>query len=194
MALIGGAVFLLSRFNVGERLAGAAGGAGGFFPDVAKAFTSSFAEGAGELGSQLRQIGENFQRQFSGGLLLSEQEIFGGGGFPGGTVAPETLLTQPGQQLPSFLQDAFRFFEPRPQERSVRKKAQLRSSVFAVKSAFNPFAQQRRIQLTQRRAQNVRSGKLSGDIFGGFDTAQKQEAALQKQIALSRQQFPEFFQ
>jgi len=193
LAVIGGGVLLLSRFDIGSKLTGAAGGAGSFLPNVAKAFTSQFAVGAGELGTEVSKISENFQRSILGGLLGSELEQFGGGGFAGGTVTEQTVTTQPGQSFPEFLKNAFNVFKPVPIDRATQVKASNTGSVFNVASAFTRTAQQSRILQAEATAAKVAAGTTGSSAFGGFDSALAQEAELQKQIALSREKFPEFF-
>lgn len=170
------------RFDIGGKLTSAAGGAGSFFPGLVEAFGSSFAEGAGSLGDEFRKIGENFQRSLGGGLLFSEQEALGGGGFPGGTVTERTVTRQPGQKIPTFLDNALKAFEPDlTQARENVRNRPLPSQVLSLPSVFKS-------QSTANRERTFIEQNPSG--FGSFTEA---EAALQKAIAESRQKFPQFF-
>jgi len=148
-------------------------------------FIKVFAEGAGQIGQEAVRVSENFQRSLAGGLLLSEQEIFGGGGFAGGTITEQTVITQPGARLPEFFQEALRVFEPQPVPTTIDRPSG--TSVFDIAAGFTRRAQERRI--TQANIQ----AEQGGGTFGGFGTALGQEAALQKAIAESRARFPQFF-
>jgi len=183
LAVIVGGIFLLQRFNVGGKLTDAAGGLGSFFPSLGQSFAQQFAVGASDFGNELKKIGENFQRSLGGGLLASEQTIFGGGGFPGGTVTEQTLTTQAGKIFPDFLSNAFAAFKP--VEDAARRRVP--ESIFDVSKAFTPTAQTERITTVTTRPESFSSA------FGGFGTSQAQESALQKAIAQTRQLFPQFF-
>jgi len=145
------------------------------------------------LGEELVKISENFQRALGGGLLLSEQELTGGGGFVGGTLTEQTLSTIPGEKFPAFLKNAFSAFDPgvsNKNKRSTTKKPDP-ENIFNVAKAFTPQTQLRRISQQQKTAALI--GKSSGTAFGGFESAIKQESALQIAIAKSRQLNPQFF-
>jgi len=177
--VIVGVILVAQRFGVGTRIIGGFGDLAGVITQGPLKFLEVFAQGAGSIGEEAVRISENFQRALSGGLLASEQELFGGGGFAGGTITPETLTTQPGQALPRFLSEAFRVFTPQPVPTTVDRPAG--TSIFDVATAFTRQAQEARIA----------TADISG--FGGFTSAQEQEAALQKAIAESRQRFSQFF-
>lgn len=188
LGLIGVGLFLLSRFNVGDRLIESAGGAGAFFPNIFRSFIGGGAEATGGLQEQAVKIGENLQRALGGGLLLSEQEALGGGGFPGGTVTEENVITPPGGDLPNFLQNAFKAFKPKIPDTNERPP----SRIFNVQTAFTPQAQTRRI-VTQESINAEESNQRLSQPFGGFGSAIQQESALQREIAKTRANFPQFF-
>jgi len=194
IAVILGAVVVASRFDIGGRLIGAAGGAGSTIPNILSAFTGSFAEGVSGLGANLASIGENFQRAISGGLLFSEQEAFGGAGVAGGTLTEQTLTTQAGADIPQFLSSLFQA-KPSATPSSARvSSAQRSGSVLSVRSVFTPEAQTRRISFSERNAAELEAGRDTGTTaFGGFSSSFEQEAELQRQLAESRRLFPEFF-
>jgi len=120
-------------------------------------------------------------------LLLSEQEIFGGGGFAGGTVTEQSLTTQVGEKIPRFLSNAFKAFEP-DLTRDVEKPP--KSQILDVASVFSFPVQTRRVQ---RLVTNAEQANDKSAAFGGFSSAQKQESELQKALAQSRARFPQFF-
>jgi len=188
-----GAIFLAQRFNIGGKIAEGFGGLGAFLPNIAKTFVSGFAEETGGLGEEAVKVSENFQRALAGGLLFSEQEQFGGGGFVGGTVTEQTLSTIPGgDKFPTFLKNAFAAFDPGLSNKNIRSttKKPDPENVFNVAKAFTPIAQQSRIQ--KQEIQKPTTG-ITSSAFGGFSSATGQESALQKAIAKSRQLNPQFF-
>lgn len=177
--VIVGVIIIAQRFGIGGRIIEGFGGLAGTLTQAPLEFIKVFAEGAGQIGTEAVKISENFQRAVAGGLLLSEQEIFGGGGFPGGTITEQTLTTQPGQTLPEFLRSAFTVFTPQPSPTTPDRPAG--SSIFDVVTGFT------------RQAQEARISQASISGFGGFGSALEQEAALQKAIAESREKFSQFF-
>jgi len=178
--VIVGVILVAQKFGVGGRIIGGFGDLAGVFTEGPLQFLKVFAEGAGKIGEEAIKISENFQRSLSGGLLASEQELFGGGGFVGGTITEERLTTQIGQTIPTFLQSAFRAFSPQPGPTTPDRPAG--SSIFDVASKFTRQAQEFRL-----------SGGNVTPISGGFSSPIDAEAALQKAIAESRQLFPQFF-
>ena len=184
--IIVGVILLAQRFGVGGRIIGGFGDLAGVLTQGPLKFIEVFAQGAGQIGTEAVKISENFQRALAGGLLLSEQEIFGGGGFPGGTITEQTLTTQPGQIFPEFLRSAFQAFAPQPTPTTPDRPAG--QSIFDVATAFTRRAQERRIAGVTAAATQP-----GGTAFGGFGGALEQESALQKAIAESRQRFSEFF-
>lgn len=183
--VIVGVILIAQRFGIGGRIIGGFGDLAGVLTEGPLQFIKVFAEGAGKIGEEAVKVSENFQRSLSGGLLLSEQELFGGGGFVGGTITLQRLTTQPGQTLPAFLQSAFKAFPTQPQPTTSDSPAG--SSIFDIASQFTRQAQEFRLS-----GGNVTSvGGTSA--FGGFGTPIAQESALQKALAKSRQLFPQFF-
>jgi len=173
-------ILIAKKFNIGTKVIGGFGDLAGVITGGPLQFLKSFAEGAGEIGEEAVKVSENFQRALSGGLLASEQELFGGGGFVGGTRTEQTLRTIPGgNKFPSFLENAFTAFQPDLLRIPTRPKA---SQIFNISSAFTPQAQDFRL-----------SGGNVTAIRTSFANRLDQEAALQKAIAQSRQRFPEFF-
>lgn len=177
--VIVGVILIAQRFGVGGRIIGGFGDLAGVLTQGPLEFIKTFAEGAGQIGSEAIKISENFQRSLAGGLLASEQTLFGGGGFVGGTITEESLTTQPSQKFPEFLQSAFKAFTPQPGPTTPDRPAG--KSIFDVATAFTRQAQETRLSLQQ------------GTTFGGFGDPISQEAALQKAIAESREKFSEFF-
>lgn len=173
-----GLAFLAQRFGVGGRISGAAGSLGSTLTDIPSEFLKSFSLGAGGIGEQAVSISENFQRALSGGLLASEQRLFGGGGFAGGTANEQTLTTQPGATLPKFLENAFTAFGSN-QTPTSQLSSKIGSSVFDVARGFTQRAQQARVRGFQPST--------------GFSDPQSQAQALQEEIAKSRASFAEFF-
>lgn len=184
--LIVGVILIAQRFGIGGRIVEGFGGLAGTLTQGPLEFLKVFAEGAGQIGTEAVRISENFQRSLAGGLLLSEQEIFGGGGFPGGTITEQTVTTQPGQVFPEFLRSAFQVFAPQPGPTTPDRPAG--QSIFDVARAFTRQAQESRISLVTAAA--ALPGTTS---FGGFGGAIEQEAALQKTIAEARERFSQFF-
>ena len=181
-----GVILIAQRFGVGGRIIGGFGDLAGVLTQGPLKFIEVFAAGAGQIGTEATKIAENFQRALSGGLLLSEQEIFGGGGFPGATITEQTVTTQPGQVFPEFLREAFQVFTPQPQPTTPDRPAG--QSVFDVARAFTRRAQETRI------ARVTTAAGLPGTTpFGGFGGPLQQEAALQKAIAEARERFSQFF-
>lgn len=184
--VIVGVILIAQRFGVGGRIIGGFGDLAGVITQGPLEFIKVFAAGAGQIGTEAVKISENFQRSLAGGLLLSEQEIFGGGGFPGGTVTEQTLTTQPGQVFPEFLTSAFQVFAPQPTPTTPDRPAG--QSIFDVATAFTRRAQEVRL------ANVTAAARLPGTTaFGGFGGAFEQEAALQKAIAEARERFSQFF-
>ena len=185
--VIVGVILIAQRFGVGGRIIGGFGDLAGVLTQGPLKFIEVFAQGAGQIGTEAVKISENFQRALAGGLLLSEQELFGGGGFPGGTITEQTLTTQPGQIFPEFLRSAFQVFTPQPTPTTLDRPAG--QSIFDVAAAFTRQAQERRIAGVTTAAE-LGTG---GTAFGGFAGAIEQEAALQKAIAEARERFSQFF-
>jgi len=179
--VIVGVVLIAQRFGIGGKIIGGFGDLAGVVTQGPLEFIKVFAEGAGQIGTEAVKISENFQRSLSGGLLASEQTLFGGGGFVGGTVTEASILTQPGFQLPDFLKSALEAFTPSRTPDRVAGQ-----TVFDISSAFTRQAQEFRL---------AGGGLIAtpGSEFGGFDTGIQQETALQIALAKSRQLFPEFF-
>jgi len=175
--VIVGVILVAQRFGIGGKVVEGFGGLASTITAAPLEFLKQFALGAGSIGEEAVKVSENFQRALSGGLLASEQKIFGGGGFAGGTVTEETLTTQPGKLIPEFLASAFSVFPaqrtPSTPDRPAGKSA------FDIVSAFTREAQEGRISGFQTRT--------------GFSSAQEQEAALQAEIARQRQLNPQFF-
>ncbi|MEE9215745.1 MAG: hypothetical protein V3U54_13400 [Thermodesulfobacteriota bacterium] len=184
--VIVGVILIAQRFGIGGRIVEGFGGLAGTLTQGPLEFIRVFAEGAGQIGTEAIRISENFQRALAGGLLLSEQEIFGGGGFPGGTITEQTVTTQPGQVFPEFLRSAFQVFAPQPTPTTPDRPAG--QSIFDVARAFTRQAQESRIALVTTAA-----GLPGTTAFGGFGGALEQEAALQKAIAEARERFSQFF-
>jgi len=185
--VIVGVILIAQRFGIGGRIIGGFGDLAGVLTQGPLKFIEIFAQGAGQLGAEAIKISENFQRSLAGGLLLSEQELVGGGGFPGGTITEQTVTTQPGQALPQFLQSALTVFQPRPGTPD-RPAGQ---SVFDIARGFTRSVQEGRITAVTQAAEGL--GRQGGTAFGGFGGAVSQEAALQKAIAESRERFSQFF-
>jgi len=183
--VIVGIILLAQRFGIGGRIIGGFGDLAGVLTEGPLKFIEVFAEGAGKIGEEAVKISENFQRSLSGGLLASEQTLFGGGGFVGGTITEETITTQPGQKFPEFLSSAFKAFAPQPGPTTPDRPAG--KSIFDVARAFTRQAQERRLAFTS----GVQVGKTTA--FGGLGNVLSQEAALQKAIAESRERFSQFF-
>jgi len=189
--VIVGVILIAQRFGIGGRIVEGFGGLAGTLTQGPLEFIKVFAQGAGQIGTEAVKISENFQRALAGGLLLSEQELFGGGGFPGGTITEQTLTTQPGQVLPEFLRNALQIFAPQPQPTTPDRPAG--QSIFDITSAFTRVAQERRVQLQLGTAPVISGVTQGGTLFGGFGGAIGQESALQKAIAESRESFSQFF-
>jgi len=184
--VIVGVILIAQRFGVGTRIIGGFSDLAGVLTQGPLGFIKVFAQGAGQIGAEAVKISENFQRALSGGLLASEQELFGGGGFAGGTITEQTVTTQPGQVFPEFLSSAFQIFAPQPGPTTPDKPAG--QSIFDVARAFTRQAQETRIQNVFQAIQ------IPGTTaFGGFGGAFEQEAALQKAIAEARERFSQFF-
>jgi len=179
--VIVGVILVAQRFGIGGRVIEGLGGLGGVLTQGPLEFLKVFAAGAGQIGEEAVKISENFQRALSGGLLASEQTLFGGGGFVGGTVTPETILTIPGgDPLPQFLREAFTAFTPQPSPTTPDRPAG--QSILDVAGAFT------------RRAQEFRlAGGGLTQISGSQLTPLERETALQLAVAKSREQFSEFF-
>jgi len=187
-AVIVGVILLAQRFGIGGRLVEGFGGLGKLVTEGPLKFIEEFAKGAGQIGTESVKISENFQRALGGGLLASEQELFGGGGFVGGTITEQAVSTQAGEKFPTFLKNAFAAFDPglsTKNKRSTTKKPDP-ENVFNVAKAFAPAVQAKRISL-----QITANPKTTA--FGGFAGVVEQESALQKAIAKSRQLNPQFF-
>ena len=182
--VIVGVILIAQRFGVGGRIIGGFGDLAGVLTQGPLEFIKVFAAGDGQIGTEAVKISENFQRALAGGLLLSEQELFGGGGFPGGTITEQTITTQAGQIFPEFLTRAFQVFAPQPGPTTLDRPAG--SSIFDVATAFTRQAQEARIA-------NVTIAGEGSTAFGGFGGALEQESALQKAIAESRERFSQFF-
>jgi len=178
--VIVGVILVAQRFGIGGRVIEGLGGLGGVLTQGPLEFLKVFALGAGQIGEEAVKISENFQRALSGGLLASEQKLFGGGGFVGGTITPETILTQPGQTLPELLRSAFTAFTPQPGPTTPDRPAG--QSILDVAGAFT------------RRAQEFRlAGGGLTQIRGAILTPLERETALQIELAKSRELFPQFF-
>jgi len=177
--VIVGVILVAQRFGVGGRIVGGFGDLAGVLTQGPLEFLKVFAEGAGQIGKEAVAISENFQRSLSGGLLGSEQELFGGGGFVGGTITEETVFTNPGQRLPEFLSSALKAFTPQRTPTTPDRPAG--KSILDVASAFTRQAQETRLA---SRSQLVTSSTL-GPV--------EREAALQKLLAETRERFPQFF-
>ncbi len=185
--VIVGVILIAQRFGIGGRIIGGFGDLAGVITEGPLKFLQTFAEGAGQLGTEFIKVSENFQRSLAGGLLLSEQELFGGGGFPGGTITEQRITTQPGQELPQFLRAALKTFQPGP----TTPDRPAGQSVFDIARGFTRSVQEGRITAVTQAAEGL--GRQGGTAFGGFSSAVAQEAALQKAIAESRQKFSQFF-
>ena len=190
--IIVGVILIAQRFSVGGRIVEGFGGLAGTITQGPLEFIKIFAEGAGQIGTEAVKISENFQRALAGGLLLSEQEIFGGGGFPGGTITEQTVTTQPGQALPEFLRSALQVFTP-AQPRPGTPDRPAGQSVFDIASGFSRVAQERRVALQLGAGVSLRGVTQRGSEFGLFSGAVEQESALQKAIAESMERFAQFF-
>jgi len=176
--VIVGVILIAQRFGIGGRIVGGFGDLAGVLTEGPLQFIKVFAEGAGQIGQEAVRVSENFQRSIAGGLLGSELEAFGGGGFPGGTITEQTVTTQPGARLPEFLEQALTVFQPQPRPTTPDRPAG--QSVFDIASAFT------------RTAQEFRVGGGGGSVFTDLNPLQR-ESALQKAIAESREKFPQFF-
>jgi len=182
-----GIILLSRRFQVGSTIVEGFAGLGRTITGGPLALIEEFAKGAGQIGEEAKKISENFQRSLSGGLLASEQALFGGGGFQGGTVTEESLTTQVGQNIPTFLSNAFKAFEP-DLTRDTEKAPT--SRVLEVAPLFTFGAQAKRIQTQVTNAEQPNNKTTP---FGGFDSSQAQETEFQKQLAITRSKFPQFF-
>ena len=176
-----GVIYVAKRFGIGGQITEGFGALGSTLTDAPLALIKSIAEGSGQIGAETIKISENFQRALGGGLLGSEQKLFGGGGFVGGTINESTILTRPGESLPDFLRNALNVFGSNNSfgNDPSRASSKLGSSVFDIRRAFDTFTQQRRLEGFQESS--------------GFNSAIEQETALQLAIAESRAKFGEFF-
>ena len=180
-AFLVGVILVAKHFKLGGKITEGFGALGSTLTDAPLEFIKAVAEGAGQIGQESVKISENFQRSLGGGLLASEQKLFGGAGFAGGTINTDTILTRPGQDLPTLLRNALDVFGSNNSFGSdtSRASSKLGTSIFDIRRAFTPAAQERRISGFQESS--------------GFSSAQEQETALQIAIAESRAKFGEFF-